>query len=275
LKGRPRQPHSAACRKRFEEILKDSDRMKRADARINEYLAKVLEKSDTGKKAKDPTAQDEGEPAIKKTKVGAEASDNAMPETGKTPAGAEAADEGMTQEPPPRGGNRPGASSGLSPAERAAASEEPENKRQRKSMKELINEMMMVDVEGLHDEDVDIMEVDGDGRVETYDEKTGELLDSKLVEEAEAEELEYMRGIDLYDEVDIQECLDRTGKYPVSVKWVDLNKGTWENPEIRCRLVARDFRRKGEGDREGLFAAMPPWRPRKCSSKEPRQARRC
>ena len=28
----------------------------------------------------------------------------------------------------------------------------------------------------------------------------------------------------------------------VSVKWVDTNKGTEEDPEIRCKLVARDFR---------------------------------
>ena len=31
-----------------------------------------------------------------------------------------------------------------------------------------------------------------------------------------------------------------------------------EAPEVRCRLVARDFKPKGEKDRGDLFAAMPP-----------------
>ena len=39
---------------------------------------------------------------------------------------------------------------------------------------------------------------------------------------------------------------------------MDLNKGTAENPDVRCRLVAGDFKPKGDKDREDLFAAMPP-----------------
>ena len=42
------------------------------------------------------------------------------------------------------------------------------------------------------------------------------------------------------------------------MKWVEVNKGTDEAPDIRCRLVARDFKPKSEKDREDLFAAMPP-----------------
>ena len=37
-----------------------------------------------------------------------------------------------------------------------------------------------------------------------------------------------------------------------------VNKGTTEVPEVRCRLVARDFKPKGEKDSGDLFAAMPP-----------------
>ena len=44
----------------------------------------------------------------------------------------------------------------------------------------------------------------------------------------------------------------------MGTKWVDVNKGTAENPNIRCRLVARDFKPKGEKDRADLFASMPP-----------------
>ena len=67
-----------------------------------------------------------------------------------------------------------------------------------------------------------------------------------------------MKKIGLYDEVPLQECWDMTGKAPTSTRWVDINKGTAENPDVRCRLVARDFKPKGEKDREDLFAAMPP-----------------
>ena len=49
-----------------------------------------------------------------------------------------------------------------------------------------------------------------------------------------------------------------TGRPPVSTKWVEVDKGTAEKPDVRCRLVARDFRVKGEGHRDDLFAAMPP-----------------
>ena len=48
--------------------------------------------------------------------------------------------------------------------------------------------------------------------------------------------------------------LGETGKGPVSVRWVDMSKGSGE---VRSRLVARDFR-GGEKGRDDLFAATPP-----------------
>ena len=41
----------------------------------------------------------------------------------------------------------------------------------------------------------------------------------------------------------------------VGVRWVDRNKGTALEPDIRSRLVAQEFASK---DKEGLFAATPP-----------------
>ena len=89
------------------------------------------------------------------------------------------------------------------------------------------------------------------------DQKTGEPLDPALARAARLEEVSFMKKIGLYDEVPIQECWERTGKGPTSTRWVDVNKGTTENPDVRCRLVARDFKPKGEKDRKDLFAAMP------------------
>ena len=36
----------------------------------------------------------------------------------------------------------------------------------------------------------------------------------------------------------MEECLAETGRAPVGTKWIDVNKGTAENPNIRCRFVA-------------------------------------
>ena len=77
------------------------------------------------------------------------------------------------------------------------------------------------------------------------DERTGEELDPKLVRQAESEEIAFLKRISLYVEVDTAECWANTGKAPISTKWVKVNKGTTEVPEVRCRLVARDFKPKG------------------------------
>jgi hypothetical protein len=91
-----------------------------------------------------------------------------------------------------------------------------------------------------------------------FDTRTGDVLDPVAVEAARSEELAYMRSIGLYEKCTISECIRMAGKPPISTKWVDVNKGSKESPDIRCRLVARDFRVKGEGHRDDLFAAMPP-----------------
>ncbi len=52
------------------------------------------------------------------------------------------------------------------------------------------------------------------------------------------------------------QCLEATGgKQPTTVRWVDVDKG---EAGYRSRLVARDFKPKGERDRFDLFAATPP-----------------
>ena len=79
-----------------------------------------------------------------------------------------------------------------------------------------------------------------------------------MVRTAEGEEIAFLKRIDLYVETDVAECWAKTGKAPISTKWFKVNKGTVEDPEARCRLVARDFKPKGERDRADLFAAMQP-----------------
>ena len=90
---------------------------------------------------------------------------------------------------------------------------------------------------------------------EAWDDVRRGWLDREKVREARLEAVGHMERKKLWDEVSRSAA---SGHRTVSVKWVDTNKGTEENPEKRCSLVARDFRGPSK-DREDLFAATPPW----------------
>ena len=53
----------------------------------------------------------------------------------------------------------------------------------------------------------------------------------------------------------VKQCWERTGKAPIDTRWVETNKGDDENPDVRCRWVAKEFNRNDGQD--GLFAATP------------------
>ncbi len=90
-----------------------------------------------------------------------------------------------------------------------------------------------------------------------WDDVKGGELKTKEVKMARKEEVTYMKGRRIWDERPIEECVKRTGKKPITVRWVDTNKGTKEEQEIRSRLVARDVKAK-DGNRDDLFASTPP-----------------
>ena len=50
----------------------------------------------------------------------------------------------------------------------------------------------------------------------------------------------------------VSDCWDATGKGPIGVRWVDTNKGSEAEPDVRCRLVARDVKNKADGVREAF-----------------------
>ena len=64
----------------------------------------------------------------------------------------------------------------------------------------------------------------------------------ELVKAARGEEVQFMKSRSLWTVVPTSECIVKTGKRPVSVRWVDTNKGRDGKLEIRSRLVARDFK---------------------------------
>ena len=91
-----------------------------------------------------------------------------------------------------------------------------------------------------------------------WDDVKNQALDLKKVLEARREEIACMVKRGVWKEVDVKECWEKTSKAPITIKWVDTEKGGAGEVKIRRGLVARDFRLKGARDREDLFAATHP-----------------
>ena len=87
------------------------------------------------------------------------------------------------------------------------------------------------------------------------DDQSGGELVPELVRAARKSEIDYFRSMGVYDKVPEKECWDFTGCAPISVRWVDINKGDSLCPNYRSRLVAREF---NTSDRPEWYAATPP-----------------
>ena len=90
---------------------------------------------------------------------------------------------------------------------------------------------------------------------EVWDDVSGAALKPEEVKRVRREETEYVHNMKLYDKVSIDEAYQKTGKGPISVRWIDINKGDVESPNYRSRLVAREI---NTSKRDDLFAATPP-----------------
>eukprot|EP00973_Karenia_brevis_P012630 1713512-Karenia_brevis.AAC.1 len=77
---------------------------------------------------------------------------------------------------------------------------------------------------------------DHDSDMIAVDDVTGALLDVRLVKEAREAEMRYFRRMGVYRKVPIRKCIEQTGKMPIGVRWVDVNKQDNENPKYRSRL---------------------------------------
>ena len=87
------------------------------------------------------------------------------------------------------------------------------------------------------------------------DDITGQLLDPALVAGARKKEPQYFDDKEVWDLRPISECRRLTGKSPVTVRWVDVNKGCGLKPNVTSRLAARQIRQAGE---ESRFAPTSP-----------------
>ena len=61
-----------------------------------------------------------------------------------------------------------------------------------------------------------------------------------------------MTKIGVWIDASYDECLAKTGKPPISTRWVDVDA------DLRSRLVAGDFKVRGDAQEFDVFAAMPP-----------------
>ena len=82
-----------------------------------------------------------------------------------------------------------------------------------------------------------------------------EPADANGVKKARAEEMAVFDQYEVCTKVPEQEAWDVTGKSPIGVRWIDINKGDTQNWEYRSRLVAKEIKRD---KRDVMFAATPP-----------------
>ena len=84
---------------------------------------------------------------------------------------------------------------------------------------------------------------------------TGQALDPGMVRAARRRELEYFAAKTVWKKVPRSDAQKYQGKPPITVKWVDVNKGDDESPNYRSRLVAREVRHAWESS---IFSPTPP-----------------
>ena len=86
------------------------------------------------------------------------------------------------------------------------------------------------------------------------DDVSGAMLDRALVGEARGVEMEYFKTMGVYDRVPRSEQAETKGQI-IGTKWIDVNKGAFDNPKIRSRLVGKEFR---TGPDDALYASTTP-----------------
>jgi hypothetical protein len=90
--------------------------------------------------------------------------------------------------------------------------------------------------------------------MQAWDDLTGEPLKPKEVTKARLMELEYARAKQVWTKIPRWQA-EQEGIKVIKTRWIDINKGDNDNPNLRSRFVAKEF---NTGNEEGLFAATPP-----------------
>ena len=94
---------------------------------------------------------------------------------------------------------------------------------------------------------MDDVEYEGEAWMKSWDDVSGAELLAHLVKATGKDELEVIDKMGAWEPRPRCECLARTGKNPIKLRWVDTNKGDSVNHNVRCRLVAKDLKNGGGG----------------------------
>merc|ERR1712051_393273 len=87
---------------------------------------------------------------------------------------------------------------------------------------------------------------------EASDDVKGGALDPVLVKAARDKELKYVHDMGIYEYWSTSDAMNRSGKRPLRLKWIDTDKG---GGNLRSRLVCTEVRKPGT---EAIFAPTPP-----------------
>jgi len=262
LRGNRAQMHKAACRRRLEIAMRDQDKVKVAKKKMDEYLAKVIEKDadERGKKEEENNGNAE--------ESGKEAGGNGYGSSDKREVEREDGDDR-------RAAKKAKVVEEIRERKRGEAEDEADDEESRNAKRARGN-VDMLDIMEVYPSPHEHEEYDKESEENgewAIDDLTGKSLDVEEVKAARKEEMTFVKGIPVYKEVEVKECWERTGKGPVTTKWVDVEKRDMEKLMVRSRWVARDFKGRGEEDREDLFAATPPLEAKKLLFKWVRRSR--
>ena len=272
LRKTTRQQHSESCRRRVEDELKETDKLKAAKKKMGEYLEKKM-KEDTEmrsqkKRKSEGIERDEGDETNTgmediKVKADIEVEGDGMDEKvgTQTTVRAQAGSSGSSGDAAVK---RKAETDEVDADERLAMKflkklDRASRKRERESRDDGrgngsgeiggVNEMYVVNEEDEQE--------NHEGMEEEWDD---EELDPEQVERGRSEEVEFMvNKLNMFEFGDYDTAVARGKKEPTTTKWVE----GWKSDDkggrfVRCRLVGRDFKGKERGGREDLFAAMPP-----------------
>jgi hypothetical protein len=89
------------------------------------------------------------------------------------------------------------------------------------------------------------------------DDLTGQVLNDAMVAEARTKELSFFYSKGVWIKRPHNTARARPGRPPISVRWVDVNKGDDVNPNYRSRLVARELKAMDKSN-NSYFAPAPP-----------------
>ena len=92
-----------------------------------------------------------------------------------------------------------------------------------------------------------------------YESVTGVQLELEKVLKARREELDWIHKAEVYCKVPLEMCHEETGREPISLKWVDRNKGDQIKENFRSRLVVREIKKQhGALPVHESTSSMPP-----------------